>query len=51
MHTSCSTARRTSDPPPQDVNWQPDTQRSTRVNLDTLTKDEVAAWRPGQTLL
>ena len=33
------------------VNWQPDTQRSTRVNLDTLTAAEVAAWRPGQTLL
>ena len=33
------------------VNWQPDTQRSTRVNLDTLTAAEVAAWHPGQTLL
>ncbi|MEY4762983.1 MAG: hypothetical protein RLZZ200_2839 [Pseudomonadota bacterium] len=33
------------------VNWQPDTQRSTRVNLDTLTAAEVAAWKPGQTLL
>jgi fumarate hydratase, class I len=43
------------DPPPLDswpnVNWQPDAQQSTRVNLDTLTKDEVASWKPGQTLL
>jgi fumarate hydratase, class I len=43
------------DPPPldtwPDVNWQPDTKRSTRVNLDTLTKEEVASWKPGQTLL
>ncbi len=34
-----------------DVNWVPDTERSQRVNLDTLTKAEVASWRPGQTLL
>ncbi|MCE2917135.1 MAG: fumarate hydratase, partial [Rubrivivax sp.] len=34
-----------------DVNWQPDTERSQRVNLDTLTPAEVAAWKPGQTLL
>ncbi|MDR1854805.1 MAG: fumarate hydratase, partial [Azoarcus sp.] len=34
-----------------DVTWKPDTQSSTRVNLDTLTKEEVAAWKPGQTLL
>ena len=33
------------------VNWQPDAQKSTRVNLDTLTKKEVASWKPGQTLL
>jgi fumarate hydratase, class I len=33
------------------VNWQPDAQRSTRVNLDTLTREEVASWKPGQTLL
>ena len=33
------------------VTWQPNTQTSTRVNLDTLTKAEVAAWKPGQTLL
>jgi len=34
-----------------DVNWQPDAQKSTRVSLDTLTKEEVASWKPGQTLL
>jgi fumarate hydratase class I len=34
-----------------DVNWQPDAKKSTRVNLDTLTKAEVALWKPGQTLL
>jgi fumarate hydratase class I len=33
------------------VNWQPDTQKSQRVNLDTLTPAEVASWKPGQTLL
>jgi fumarate hydratase class I len=43
------------DPPPLDtwpsVNWQPDVKKSQRVNLDTLTKEEVASWKPGQTLL
>src|SRR5881397_2011167 len=34
-----------------DVNWTPDTQKSKSVNLDTLTKEEVASWQPGQTLL
>ncbi len=34
-----------------DVNWQPDAKKSTRVNLNTLTKEEVASWKPGQTLL
>ena len=34
-----------------DVNWQPDAQKSTRVDLNTLTRDEVASWKPGQTLL
>ena len=43
------------DPPklsdwPQ-VAWQPNTETSTRVNLDTLTPAEVASWKPGQTLL
>jgi fumarate hydratase class I len=34
-----------------DVQWQPDAERSLRVNLDTLTAEQVAAWKPGQTLL
>ena len=34
-----------------DVNWTPDTQKSKRVDLNTLTKDEVASLKPGQTLL
>jgi fumarate hydratase class I len=33
------------------VNWRPDTQKSTRVDLNTLTKEQVASWKPGQTLL
>jgi len=33
------------------VNWVPDTQKSQRVNLDTLTPADVASWKPGQTLL
>jgi fumarate hydratase class I len=34
-----------------DVNWTPDTQKSKRVDLNTLTKEEVASWTPGQTIL
>jgi fumarate hydratase class I len=34
-----------------EINWQPDAARSRRVNLDTLTPEEVASWKPGQTLL
>ncbi|MDO8442102.1 MAG: FumA C-terminus/TtdB family hydratase beta subunit, partial [Polaromonas sp.] len=33
------------------VNWAPDYVKSQKVNLDTLTKAEVASWKPGQTLL
>ena len=33
------------------VSWAPDTEHSKRVNLDTLTPEEVASWKPGQTLL
>jgi fumarate hydratase class I len=33
-----------------DVHWKPAAD-SQRVNLDTLTGDEVASWKPGQTLL
>ena len=43
------------DPPSLDlwpkVNWTPDTQKSQRVDLNTLTKAAVASWKPGQTLL
>ncbi|MBX9817719.1 MAG: fumarate hydratase [Burkholderiaceae bacterium] len=43
------------DPPSLDlwpnVNWTPNTELSKRVDLNTLTKDEVASWKPGQTLL
>ncbi len=33
------------------VDWMPDTQKSKRVDLNTLTKEEVASWKPGDTLL
>jgi len=33
------------------VDWMPDTEKSKRVDLNTLTKEEVASWKPGQTLL
>jgi fumarate hydratase class I len=33
------------------VNWTPDTEKSKRVDLNTLNKTEVATWKPGQTLL
>jgi len=34
-----------------DVDWTPDTKKSKRVDLNTLTKEEVASWKPGDTLL
>ncbi len=34
-----------------DVHWMPDTEKSKRIDLNTLTKAEVASWKPGQTLL
>jgi len=34
-----------------DVAWAPDVERSLRVDLNTLTPAQVAAWKPGQTLL
>ena len=34
-----------------DVNWVADTEKSKRVDLNTLTREEVASWKPGQTLL
>jgi fumarate hydratase class I len=34
-----------------EVHWTPDTEKSRSVDLNTLTKEEVASWKPGQTLL
>jgi fumarate hydratase class I len=34
-----------------DVHWTPDYQRSKKVDLNTLTREEVASWKPGDTLL
>jgi fumarate hydratase class I len=34
-----------------EVHWTPDTEKSRRVDLNVLTKEEVASWKPGQTLL
>jgi len=34
-----------------EVTWQADIEVATRVDLDTLTKEQVAAWKPGQVLL
>ena len=34
-----------------DVKWAPDYNQSTKVDLNTLTKEQVAAWQPGDTLL
>jgi fumarase (EC 4.2.1.2) len=34
-----------------DVAWTPDVERARRVDLDRLTREEVASWKPGQTLL
>jgi fumarate hydratase class I len=43
------------DPPSLDawpkVQWEPNTETSQRVDLNTLTPEQVAAWKPGQTLL
>jgi fumarate hydratase class I len=43
------------DAPPLDawprVHWTPNTETSQRVDLNTLTPAQVAAWTPGQTLL
>ncbi len=42
------------EPPPlsawPDVRWKP-SKEARRVDLDALTREEVACWRPGQTLL
>src|SRR5882672_8606935 len=34
-----------------DVKWQPDYNKSKKVDLNTLTAAEVASWKPGDTLL
>jgi fumarate hydratase class I len=34
-----------------EVHWMPDTEKSKRIDLNTLTAAEVASWKPGQTLL
>jgi fumarate hydratase class I len=34
-----------------DVDWTPDTKKSKRVDLNALTREEVASWKPGETLL
>jgi fumarate hydratase class I len=43
------------DPPSLDlwpaVHWAPDYQKSRRIDLNTLTRAEVASWKPGDTLL
>ena len=31
--------------------WKPDVTKSKRVNLDTLTQEEIRSWKPGDTLL
>jgi fumarate hydratase class I len=43
------------DPPSLDlwpnVQWAPDYDKSRKVDLNKLTRQEVASWKPGQTLL
>src|SRR4249920_3829562 len=34
-----------------DVHWAPDYNKSRRIDLNKLTKAEVASWKPGETLL
>ncbi len=34
-----------------DVSWSPDTEKSKRIDLNTLPRAEVESWTPGQTLL
>ena len=34
-----------------DVHWAPDYQKSRKVDLDTLTREEIASWKAGDTLL
>ncbi|HRC37501.1 MAG TPA: fumarate hydratase [Rubrivivax sp.] len=43
------------DPPSLDlwpnVSWAPDYDKSRKVDLNTLTREQVASWKPGDTLL
>ena len=34
-----------------DVKWAPDYNKSRKVDLNTLNKEQVATWKPGETLL
>lgn len=34
-----------------DVQWAPDYNKSRKVDLNTLTREQVASWKPGDTLL
>jgi fumarate hydratase, class I len=34
-----------------DVHWEPDYNKSKKVDLNSLTKAQVASWKPGDTLL
>jgi fumarate hydratase class I len=34
-----------------DVHWAPDYNKSLQVDLNALTREQVAGWKPGQTLL
>ncbi len=34
-----------------DVHWAPDYQKSRKVDLDTLSRSEIASWKAGDTLL
>ena len=34
-----------------DVKWAPDYNKSKKVDLNTLTREQVASWKPGDTLL
>jgi fumarate hydratase class I len=34
-----------------DVHWAPDYNKSKKVDLNTLTREQVASWKPGETLL
>ena len=33
------------------MSWAPDYDKSRKVDLNTLTREQVASWKPGDTLL